>query len=444
MPGTPRCRTCRRFKAKPENTDVYGRKLGSFQMDPAAGHQVELAADPDESVAADAIYVVATPAPGPAAVFTWLPTVPASGAYKIYANWPADASRPTDAVFNVIHAGGTTPIVVNQRQNGGQWHLLGTYTLDPGQNHGVDLESSTTGMVAADAIRIVADSAAPQNVAYVHADHLATPQKMTDPSGTVVWDRDALPFGQTASLTGTGELPLRFPGQFYDDETGLYYNYFRDYDPSTGRYIQSDPIGLEGGLNTYAYVGGNPINATDPFGLVCVSVGGRTTCITPSTAVAFPTPVSWPRRLGPNNPLYHRYSIPVSGPGDIDCILQGIINDPTPGADSPATADGTENNASPSGIPISSPVNSYLTNDLRTGAPVVVNVTKRGHPLHPGYVARSVTASGGGVMISNVGEGAGFLQSSYSPFSGMINNVWRGQSSDILDSGGNSGQCKCQ
>ena len=209
----------------------------------------------------------ATPAPGPAAVFTWLPTVPASGAYKIYANWPADASRPTDAVFNVIHAGGTTPVVVNQRQNGGQWHLLGTYTLDPGQNHGVDLESSTTGVVAADAIRIVADSAAPQNVAYVHADHLATPQKMTDPSGTVVWDRDALPFGQTASLTGTGELPLRFPGQYYDDETGLYYNYFRDYDPTTGRYIQSDPIGLEGGLNTYAYVDGNPIVKIDPFGL---------------------------------------------------------------------------------------------------------------------------------------------------------------------------------
>ena len=241
--------------------------LGSFTMDPAAGHQVHLAADPDETVAADAIYVVATPAAGPAAVFTWLPTVPASGAYKIYANWPADASRPTAATYTVTHAGGATPVVVNQRQNGGQWHLLGTYTLDPGQNHGVDLESSTSGVVAADAIRIVADSATPQNVAYIHADQLATPQKMTDPSGTVVWDRDALPFGQTASLTGTGELPLRFPGQYYDDETGLYYNYFRDYDPTTGRYIQSDPIGLAGGLNSYAYVGGNPLSSADPFGL---------------------------------------------------------------------------------------------------------------------------------------------------------------------------------
>jgi RHS repeat-associated protein len=59
---------------------------------------------------------------------------------------------------------------------------------------------------------------------------------------------------------------LRFPGQYYQAETGLHYNYFRDYDPQTGRYLQSDPIGLRAGINTYSYVSNDPLGLVDPFG----------------------------------------------------------------------------------------------------------------------------------------------------------------------------------
>jgi RHS repeat-associated protein len=101
---------------------------------------------------------------------------------------------------------------------------------------------------------------------YIHADHLATPKVLTDRNQNVVWRAHSTPFG-AATTNGKVTFNLRFPGQYYDRETGFRYNYFRYYDPETGRYITSDPIGLRGGLNTYVYVGNNPLTRIDRTGL---------------------------------------------------------------------------------------------------------------------------------------------------------------------------------
>jgi RHS repeat-associated protein len=112
------------------------------------------------------------------------------------------------------------------------------------------------------------------DVYYVHSDQLNTPRKVSRPSDNQLrWRWDPTPFGEGApdedpASLGAFVYNLRFPGQQFDVESNLSYNYFRDYDPAIGRYIESDPIGLEGGLNTFAYAFLNPASISDPTGLV--------------------------------------------------------------------------------------------------------------------------------------------------------------------------------
>ena len=106
------------------------------------------------------------------------------------------------------------------------------------------------------------------NIYTMHTDHLGTPQVITDSSQNIVWQADYKPFGEATMTTELVTNNLRFPGQYYDAETGLHYNYFRDYDPSTGRYVESDPVGIEGGNNTYVYVENNSLNWFDSKGLL--------------------------------------------------------------------------------------------------------------------------------------------------------------------------------
>nr|WP_246867782.1 RHS repeat-associated core domain-containing protein [Rhizobacter sp. SG703] len=113
-------------------------------------------------------------------------------------------------------------------------------------------------------------------VFYIHTDHLNTPRVVVDRQNRVRWRWLAEPFGTTAPETDPSGLGvftqnLRFPGQYADQESGLFYNYHRYYKAGEGRYTQSDPIGLVGGsVSTYGYVDGNPLTAVDPSGLFIV------------------------------------------------------------------------------------------------------------------------------------------------------------------------------
>lgn len=145
---------------------------------------------------------------------------------------------------------------------------------------------------------------------YVQADGLGTPRVVIDPvRNLAVWKNplEAEPFGSGQPLADPDgdavnfEFNLRFSGQLYDSFSGLVYNYFRDYDSSTGRYVQSDPLGLEGGISTYSYVESNPLNSVDPMGLL-KGVPGTITVVPPNPPVI---------TVGNPNPLSSTYYSPL-------------------------------------------------------------------------------------------------------------------------------------
>ena len=155
---------------------------------------------------------------------------------------------------------------------------------------------------------------------YLEVDHLNTPRIARDQQKRVVWRWDSDAFGSTApneDPDGDGiktTINLRFAGQYFDAESGLHYNWHRYYDPQTGRYTQPDPIGVEGGggVNPYAYVGGNPIGYTDPEGLQSAGFAP----VPSSPPVSLPPRVeSHNREMNPNTQL--RREFPFPGPYDL-------------------------------------------------------------------------------------------------------------------------------
>ena len=119
-----------------------------------------------------------------------------------------------------------------------------------------------------------------RRVIYLEADQNNTPRIGRDQSGAIIWQWNSDAFGSTAPTASTGvTVNLRFPGQYFDIESGLDYNLFRDYDAKAGRYVESDPIGLAGGVNTFGYANQNPLRFIDPNGLSgCSWVGPILVC----------------------------------------------------------------------------------------------------------------------------------------------------------------------
>ncbi len=281
----------------------------------------------------------------------------------------------------------------------------------------------------------------------IHTDQLDTPRVILDAQGQVRWRWMGEPFGAspaeeqpTAGLAAL-QQNLRFPGQQYEAFGGRHYNHFRDYDPTIGRYVQSDPIGLGGGINTYAYVGGNPLSNIDPAGLACTSVGNRTYCEYPGgPAFDVPRPPDFPARIDDANFFYHKYDVTRDlGGADARCVMAELRKNATPGKSNGAGTNGTVNIAKVG--PLDNPFISYVTKDTRTGDRLIVNITFDNGVFADGYVARGVVGNtvhtwGEGTAVKQSPNAAGVLSRAAQYAANEL--LWGGQMDEIIK------KCGCQ
>jgi RHS repeat-associated protein len=245
----------------------------------------------------------------------------------------ANYAAPATIALNVSFSPPDYPIGKIQFYNGTT--LIGEAFTAPysfsWQNVGVGTYSLTAKMLSSlleyewiSAPVNVTVTAAQGALYFIHPDHLNTPRLVVDATGTTVWRWDqAEPFGvnvpdENPSGLGSFDLPLRLPGQYFDKETNQAQNWVRDYDSATGRYIQSDPLGLQAGLNTYAYVGSSPPRYTDPTGLETYQ------CRRPLGGLPGDNQRSGPDI--PGNPFYHQYSCTRDASGKLVCGGQGFTD----------------------------------------------------------------------------------------------------------------------
>jgi RHS repeat-associated protein len=210
----------------------------------------------------------------------------------------ATSADSTDYLYNalgqMIEKSGTLGTTIFMQDEAG--HLIGEYD---GSGKLIE-ETVWLGNIPVATLR--PHSGGGIDIYYVHTDHLNAPRKIAQPTtGTLAWRWDADPFGTTApnqnpAGLGTFLYNLRFPGHYYMAETGLNYNWNRDYDPLTGKYIESDLLGLRGGsYATYGYAGSNPLTYVDALGL-CWQFSqstGQWSYVDDLTGVATPVGLGW-------------------------------------------------------------------------------------------------------------------------------------------------------
>lgn len=159
------------------------------------------------------------------------------------------------------------------------------------------------------------------------SDHLGTPQELVDDERKVVWAVDLKGYGQARMhIAEEIDNPIRFPGQYRDLESGLYYNRYRYYDPQVGRYINQDPIGIVGGINKFAYAESNPASEYDPLGLYTPGKDG----VTGVDADGVPT-------FDESNPRFHSYNVvnscqKTNPKCNYKSAVEGLLRYPAPGA----------------------------------------------------------------------------------------------------------------
>jgi RHS repeat-associated protein len=172
---------------------------------------------------------------------------------------------------------GTMLLGESSGQGASRWYVYEPGTFRPLallQRKAADASSASASDTSPPARPASGD--APFDVFHYHLDHLGTPREVTDARGRIVWSGRYKTWGALA-VADIAEIdnPLRLPGQYHDEETGLHYNFQRYYDPAVGRFINQDPIGLQGGLNLYRYVH-DPIGWMDPWGLDPIMVDPST------------------------------------------------------------------------------------------------------------------------------------------------------------------------